>query len=290
MMGRQQPPPEQKGDIRAMLSDLNISWNFTDIVWDGYNPHPELELTEPEIVFVTGGNGSIEPFNPRERITSGLQEVVAIFGGHVTAGSSNDLKFAPLVRSGKVSGTIDKSEAFRFSPFGGQGLNPNRRHVRNGGERVLACRVTGKPSAEAESSIDVIFVADLDMIGSMFFSFRKRGLGNTKIEFDNVTFILNCVDELAGEESFIDLRKRRPMHRTLQTLEQQQEQFQRRVAGPEGQGRSRGRGRARQGATAPGRPSRRGAEEHGARRAQQGDPDRHDPPKSSSAASISPRP
>lgn len=225
MMGGQ-PPPEQKGDIRALLSDINIRWPYSEIVWDGHNPHPELELTEPEIVFVAGRNGSAEPFNPRERITSGLQEVVAIFGGHVEPGSSTTLSFAPLIRSGTFSGVIDKDEAFRFNPFGmGPGINPNRRHRRDAGEKVLACRITGKADGEAQEPINVIFVADLDMIGSMFFSFRKRGLGNTKIEFDNVTFILNCVDELAGEESFIDLRKRRQLHRTLETLEQRQESF-----------------------------------------------------------------
>ena len=88
-------------------------------MWDGYNPHPELELTEPEIVFVAGRNGSVEPFNPRERITSGLQEVVAIFGGHVEPGTSTTLNFVPLVRSpARSSGIIDKGEAFRFNPFG----------------------------------------------------------------------------------------------------------------------------------------------------------------------------
>ncbi|MDP6928350.1 MAG: ABC transporter, partial [Planctomycetota bacterium] len=72
---------------------------------------------------------------------------------------------------------------------------------------------------------NAIFVADLDMVGSMFFEIRRRGFGGSKIEFDNVTFILNCVDELAGDRSFIEVRKRRPKHRTLTTIAARQQVY-----------------------------------------------------------------
>ncbi len=38
--------------------------------------------------------------------------------------------------------------------------------------------------------------------------------------FDNVTFVLNVLDELAGDSRFIDIRKRRPHHRTLARIEE----------------------------------------------------------------------
>jgi ABC-2 type transport system permease protein len=55
------------------------------------------------------------------------------------------------------------------------------------------------------------------MMGEQFFQLRREGAEN--LQFDNVTFLLNAVDELAGDGSFIALRKRRPRHRTLEAVE-----------------------------------------------------------------------
>ncbi len=40
-----------------------------------------------------------------------------------------------------------------------------------------------------------------------------------------MTFVLNCVDSLAGDLSYVDLRKRRIMHRTLTRLEEQTKDY-----------------------------------------------------------------
>lgn len=69
-------------------------------------------------------------------------------------------------------------------------------------------------------SANVIFVSDLDLISDDFFMLREAKFeGQEQFQFDNVTFILNCVDFLAGDETFIELRKRRPQRRTLSRLE-----------------------------------------------------------------------
>ena len=68
--------------------------------------------------------------------------------------------------------------------------------------------------------VNAIFVADVDMISDFFF--QERNLGNLSMKFDNVTFVLNAVDSLVGDDSFIELRSRRPAHRTLVRVEQQE--------------------------------------------------------------------
>ena len=117
--------------------------------------------------------------------------------------------------------------------MGVSGINPNRRHFPSNMPYTLAARIQGKPKAEAPSpdatkkaeadkpaaEIKAIVIADLDMISEQFFEIRKRKIDN--LDFDNIPFVLNCVDVLAGDDAYISLRKRRPQHRTLERLEKQ---------------------------------------------------------------------
>jgi ABC-2 type transport system permease protein len=56
------------------------------------------------------------------------------------------------------------------------------------------------------------------MISDVFFAWREQGSipgQEINFDFDNVTFVLNALDALAGDDRFLELRKRRPKHRTL---------------------------------------------------------------------------
>ena len=221
MMQQQQPPQEAKGNIRGMLDSLGIRWPYTEIVWDSHNPHPEYNF-EPEMVVVGAQSGSSMPFNPDESVSSGLQEIVTIFGGYFEDRQRPGLKFTPLLKTTELSGALPHQMVFTSNFLGGRSLEPRRRHVPQMSERVLACRVTGKAEG-MENDVNVIAFADLDMISDQFFAIRAQALGD--LLFDNVTFLLNCVDQLAKEESYIDLRKRRPIHRTLTTIEAQEKDY-----------------------------------------------------------------
>jgi ABC-2 type transport system permease protein len=97
--------------------------------------------------------------------------------------------------------------AYIHGPFAGQPAAPET-PAKEGEEK--------KPTAKEAK---VVFVADLDMISDAFFEFRRaRYQGQEKFNFDNVTFVLNCVDKLAGDESFVELRKKRPQRRTLDRI------------------------------------------------------------------------
>lgn len=209
MMQQQRGPQPPKGDVSQLYAKLGVRFPVDEIVWSKYNPHPKYRELDNEVVFVSKGCGAQEPFNPRDAVTSGLQEVVVLFGGRLENAGTQGVTFTPLLSVGAPSGTVPYDEMLVRSFFG-SGLNPDRRRREVEGERILAARVGGAARA--------IVVADLDAIGEQFFELRRQG--TEELNFDNVTFVLNAVDSLAGDETFVALRKRRPLHRTLEKVEE----------------------------------------------------------------------
>jgi ABC-2 type transport system permease protein len=84
---------------------------------------------------------------------------------------------------------------------------------------VVAAEITSPKDAAGDTKINAIYVADSDLISDWFFMVRERK--QFRLNLDNVTFVLNAVDHLAGDSSFIDLRKRRAKHRSLTRVEEQ---------------------------------------------------------------------
>ena len=83
----------------------------------------------------------------------------------------------------------------------------------------------GQAEAQEPGELNVVLVADIDVLYSAFFALRAQGsqTGGLNIDVDNVTFVLNALDELAGDDRFIDIRKRRPVHSTLTAVERRTE-------------------------------------------------------------------
>ncbi len=235
------PPPEQKGDLKPLLDLIGLEWPNTEIAWNSYNPHPQLDFLPPEVVFVGRGSGAKDAFNPKEIATSSLQEVVTLFPGLLRPIGGPGPEFTPLLRSSENGGLIAWRDVVQQGFMGIQGLNQNRRYEPMHTEYTLAARLRGVPAdaskpsnpsdkkedAKAEkpksAAINVIAIADLDLISEQFFDLRRRKIEN--LDFDNVTFVLNCMDTLAGDDAFIALRKRRVQHRTLLRIENETRQF-----------------------------------------------------------------
>ncbi len=208
----QPAPPKTRTSLEPLTDYLGVTWPTDLIAWDKYNPHPQMKNLPPEVVFVGPGSGSASAFNTKEASVAGLQEVVLIYAGSLKPKTGAKTRFMPLLETGKASGTLRWSELVGQSLFGFS-INNAVAHEPAPGSQVLAARVLG----EGASPANVVIVADSDMMGEQFFELRKRGIEN--LNFDNVTFLLNAVDQLAGDSSFIELRKRRPRHRTLEAVE-----------------------------------------------------------------------
>lgn len=231
------PPPVPKGDLRTITDLLGLEFDAANVVWQRWNPHPEFKRLPPEYVFIGTGSGNPEAFNPESVITSGLQELILMYPGGLRAKGDGGPAFTPLLETGGLVGTTPWNEIFVDGIFGMRMLNEFPRRRRGAGEYVLAAMVQGKAKVPAEpgpeekkegdapdapkpqaADIHAIFIADLDMISDGFFELRRQGEEN--LRFDNVTFFANCVDVLAGDSSFVELRKKRLTRRNLELIDQ----------------------------------------------------------------------
>ncbi len=252
MMMMQQQRPLPKGDIKALWRMLGVKFSGDDgapdfsamgmpmgmgggsqadqIVWQRYNPYPRHEWfnEEWEFVFVDADSGSSQPFNQGNEISSKLQQVLFPFPGSIDAQDSSGMKVDNLVRTNNESGYTPLKMLMR-SPF----MPPPQGETRvyTSKEYVLAAQITGRPKPanphgplepapknDDAAEINVVLVADADLLSPQIFMLRQQGKdaeAGLDFEFDNVTFVLNVIDALAGEKRFIEIRKRRPIHRTL---------------------------------------------------------------------------
>jgi ABC-2 type transport system permease protein len=220
-----QPRPLPKGDIQALWDLLGVDFTATEAVWQKYNPYPKVPFQE-ELVFIDRGGAIREPFNAEDPVSAGLQQVLFLLPGAIGKLNASKLEFTPLIRTGTETGTI------AFSDRG-----PMPALVPTHDEYVLAAHIRGKPrtnprmAAEkapaaaaapvakpAAPEINVILVADVDVISPAIFQLREQAeipeLG-MRIDLDNVNFVLNALDELAGDHRFAAVRSHRPKYRTL---------------------------------------------------------------------------
>jgi len=82
----------------------------------------------------------------------------------------------------------------------------------------------GQASGKRRQGVNVVLVSDIDLLSSVFFDLRAQGEDPERdvfFNFDNVTLVLNILDELAGDDRFINIRKRRPRHRVLVRIQKE---------------------------------------------------------------------
>ena len=125
-----------------------------------------------------------------------------------------------MIQASGAAGTTVRS-----TPFGPQ-INPEPPREQDEEDYVVAARIRSTAKADDDPSataVDMIVVADLDFVGEQFFAIREQAIAD--LNFDNVTFFLNAIDLLMGDDSFIELRNRRARHRTLERVEAQTASF-----------------------------------------------------------------
>ena len=181
------------------------------------------------------------PLNEEEPISSGLQKLLFLYPGAIEdIGTDIGRRFVPLVTMGRRTGTVRFDDCVTRNLFGQMDLR-SRAQIKEfekptGDPYVLAAALRieaeSEPAAEdisqSESeraaAIKVVVVSDMDILAGVFFLLRERasffGDRFSKWQVDNVPFVLNILDDLAEDTRFIDIRKRRPVHRELTAIKQ----------------------------------------------------------------------
>lgn len=84
---------------------------------------------------------------------------------------------------------------------------------------VPAADAGGAGSENRNREIHVAFVSDVDLLHSEFLNLRAQPDSMVPWKFDNVTFVLNILDSLVGDDSLLGVRKRETRYSTLLMVE-----------------------------------------------------------------------
>ncbi len=144
-----QPRPGPRGNVREWIRNLGVDWEPTRIVWDSYNPHPELAHMPEDVVFLGAGNENPATFNVDDPMTAQLQELVLLFPGFLQAVDDPRFEFQPLLRSGVVSGANGYFSLVRGTPFGPQ-VNPSPPRRQDDDDYIVAARIRSRGGDTAE--------------------------------------------------------------------------------------------------------------------------------------------
>ena len=241
-------PPQPKGSLVGLWRLLQIDFSENRVVWQDYNPYPKMSRFDEvqEFVFADAASGAEEAFSDSDPIAAGLQHMLFPFPGAISKLNVSRMEFTPLVKTGTETGTVAFDDLL-YRPLGfigPQDINPRRRQIPGNIPYILAARIKGRaPDTQFGSDgddefaagndgaekggkaaeIDIVLVADIDMLTEPFFRLREQGEipgAGIHFDFDNVTFVLNALDSLADDDRFIKLRKRRPKHRSLTRIDE----------------------------------------------------------------------
>ncbi|MCR9296612.1 MAG: Gldg family protein, partial [bacterium] len=232
-----------------------------DIVWQKYNPHPKLRYlmnANDAWLFILEGQDEGEDYlSENSPISAGLRELMFLFAGSIRhEANRDDLKVTDLVMTREASGLIgydDLSGQMRSSDPSAAQLQVLQGEAT--GKQVVAVYVEGATDSAADAAtgetadsegdaadsaaeladkpaanskpIKAVYVADVDYMHPFFSENRKRPEQFEEIDLrvQNITFVLNIVDVLAGELDYPTIRSHEPQHITLSLFEDQAEVF-----------------------------------------------------------------
>lgn len=235
--------PQPKGAIQPLWELLEIDvpgqpspmgFVAPDLAWQQYNPYPILESMQQSndlwIFIREEAPGGKDAFNQDSEITKGLKELMFLFAGTLKQKNGAKNQFTPLVSTGDFAGTMPLADlrGMQRSSLDRSTEIRNRRGRTVGQQTIAALIESTKPAeADAEGSatatkpLKVVYVSDLDCMSGVFVDIRKNPsqLESVEFQFQNITFVLNVIDVLCGENKYPAIRRHVPTYSTLKLVE-----------------------------------------------------------------------
>lgn len=241
--GQQQP----KGDINQLWQVLGVEMNPDEVILQQYNPYPQYPFPR-YFVFVDEGleaYGAPQPFNDEVSLSSGFKQVLTVSPGALRNTDTSKLEFKPLAVTGSLTATVPAAVVRQITDTNlsledsiskeshiltalVEGERENTDDLAGGlsleeAQAAEGEEGDGKAKPSAKTPIKAVVVTDIDCLFNAFFEIRARGGQNavnlSDLDFQNVAFVLNTLDYLAGDDRFLEIRKRSRPHRVLTKIE-----------------------------------------------------------------------
>ena len=197
-----------------------------------YTRDPVLNL--PERLVVRERNELDPMFSKSHPATSGITELCFQYTGHLRELPNSSLEHEHLIKTGN-SGRLPALDYWTAVVQLG-GIYSSRVEAalqsRRGSadqQRYLATHVKGIDAdnsrlaelPSSKSNTNVIYVCDCDILSDYFVDLRnnpiQRGIS---YQFQNMAFVLNLIDSIVGDETYLNLRSRKIRHMTLRVVEE----------------------------------------------------------------------
>ena len=225
----------EQADLKQLLDVLELNIDFAArgdyrspyVLWhnESQNPYKRNgQLNNKEQLIIQDTNAVTNPrFSKTSPVTQNIEQLYFQNAGYISRKpiAKPRLEFEPLVDSGRAGRVLT------FDLAGSPDQIEQARGSRDS-QFTIAAHIKGTnadqgPTVDAPESPDntnVIWVADLDTLADMYLAVRAQPVQNgDEYTYQNVSFVLNAIDTLAGVSEYNEIRTRKIKHVTLQVVE-----------------------------------------------------------------------
>lgn len=218
---RSAPPPEQTMVEQSAEYSGYIVWQMRS-----ENPYPRNDILNQEERLIVDD----PPFSEHPA-TQGIDELYFQFTGYLQQIPKSSLEFEPLVNTGMAGRILVYDVVYARSE-----VDKNNKRGASNREFTLAAAISGDqkdaPMPDNKTAVEkskqktnVIYVADMDLLSDYFVQVRDFPIHDgVEYRFQNMSFVLNIIDELAGVKEYLGLRNRKVDHVTLRVVEETYEE------------------------------------------------------------------